>query len=431
MPSVALTTLGCKVNQFETETMAGLFQARGYEVVPFTEVADFYVINTCSVTAEGERKSRQLIRRAHKENPQSIVAVVGCYAQIAPQEIQNLAGVHVVIGTKGRAQIVDLMERAAQKHAILNAVTNSRVQQPFEDIPILTVPGRTRAFLKIEEGCSNFCSYCIIPYARGPVRSRNLESVQREAAKLDAMGFQEIVLTGIHLGLYGSDFAMKACLADAVRATLQAAPHVHRVRLSSLESVEFSAGLMQLLQTEPRFAKHLHLPLQSGSDKILTAMNRHYTTADFARLVQMAREAAPQIAISTDIIVGFPGETEADFNASLAFAEHMQFSRMHVFPYSKRVGTMAAEMQGQVDESEKKARVARMRALADRMADDFRERFIGQEAEVLFETAKDGLSNGHTETYLRVYTDVPIPSGTLCKMHFVKLYRDGLWGMPV
>lgn len=427
MPKVALTTLGCKVNQFETETMEGLFKKKGYEIVPFTEAADYYVINTCSVTSLGEKKSRQLIRRAKRQNEQAIIAVTGCYSQVAPEEIKAIDGVRVVLGTKERAHIVDYVERAAREDGILDEVTDIMQADAFEDIPLYDVPQRTRAFLKIQEGCSNFCSYCIIPYARGPLRSRHPDSVLQEARKLVDMGFKEIVLTGIHLGAYGRDLAEEVTLADAARAVLSI-PELRRLRLGSLESIELSPELFQLIREDERFAKHLHLPLQAGSDEILQAMNRHYDTARFAELIDTVEASVPGIAMSTDIIVGFPGETEDMFRRSLDFVAKMNFARMHVFPYSKRKGTPAATMPDQVPEPVKKERVHRMQQLADKKAAEFHAGFLGHTMKVLFETEHQGITDGLTGNYIRVYTDAPVVSGEIYAVKLERLYRDGIWG---
>ena len=426
MPKAALTTLGCKVNQFETETMEGLFRQRGYAIVPFDEAADVYVINTCSVTSLGEKKSRQLIRRARRLNERAVIAVTGCYAQVAPEEIRAIEGVRVVLGTKERSGIVDHVERAAREAGVFDGTGDIMHASEFEDIPLFGAPARTRAFLKIEEGCENFCSFCIIPYARGPVRSRLLKSVRREAAKLLAMGFKEIVLTGIHLGCYGRDLG-DVTLADAVRAVLSL-PGLKRLRLGSLESIELSDDLLALLAQEERFAGHLHLPLQAGSDEVLRAMNRHYDTAKFAALIERVERAVPGVAISTDIIVGFPGETQELFEESLAFVERMNFARMHVFPYSPRRGTPAAAFAAQVPEAEKKARVHLMQALAAKKSEAFHAAFLGTEMPVLFETEREGVTDGLTANYIRVYTDAPVRTGEIHAMRLVRLYRDGVWG---
>ena len=429
MPTVAFATLGCKVNQFETETVEGLFRQRGYEVVPFSEAADVYVINTCSVTSLGDSKSRQLIRRARRQNDAAIIAVTGCYAQVSPEEIKALDGVRVVLGTKDRAKIVDYVEQAAREDGLLDGVADVMEQGEFEDIPLFGMPTRTRAFLKIEDGCQNFCSYCIIPYARGPVKSRQLSHIRREAEKLAGAGFKEIVLTGIHLGAYGKDLPGNVTLADACREVL-AVSGLKRLRLGSLESIELSPEIFALMrEEEERFCAHLHLPMQAGSDAILKAMNRHYDTAEFGRLIQRVEQEIPGIAISTDVIVGFPGETEELFQESLDFAERMNFSRMHVFPYSRRKGTPAASMPGQVPEPVKKERVHRMQALARRKAEEFHQGFLGRKMRVLFETSHEGIADGLTDNYIRVYADADgAELGEISMVSLEKLYKDGVWG---
>ena len=427
----AFMTLGCKVNQFETETMEGLFRARGYDVVPFEERADVYVINTCSVTHLSDRKSRQLIRRAVRTNPAACVAVTGCYAQVAPEEIRALDGVRVVIGTKERARIVDYVEASLRADTgVAGTITDIMQARVFEDIPLHALPHRTRAFLKIEDGCQNFCTFCIIPYARGPVKSRELSAVAREMRLLVDAGFHEVVLTGIHLGAYGIDLAERPTLADACRTAL-AEEGLRRLRLGSLESVELSADLLELMRTEPRFAAHLHLPLQAGSDAVLRAMNRHYTTAQFAQLVMEVRAAVPGVAISTDIIVGFPGETEEDFAAGMDFVRRMGFARMHVFPYSARRGTPAARRTDQVPPMVRKERAARMQALAEELAEGYHRSMLGSVAEVLFETQEDGVTDGLTETYVRVYTDAPVTRGEIAPVRLTHIYKDGVWGVPI
>jgi len=428
VPRVALATLGCKVNQFETESMEGLFKQAGYDIVPFEQQAEVYVINTCSVTSMSDRKSRQMVRRAQHANPQAIIAVCGCYAQVSPEDVKGIEGVRVVLGTKERAHIVDYVEQAAREDGVvLDAVGDIMQAHTFEDIPLYDMPQRTRAFLKIEDGCENFCSYCIIPYARGPVKSRQPEAVRREAEKLVAAGFKEIVLTGIHLGAYGRDLAEDVRLVDACRAVL-AVPGLRRLRLGSLESLELSPELFALIREDARFCPHLHLPLQAGSDAILQAMNRHYDTAEFARLIANVEREVPGIAVSTDIIVGFPGETEELFQESLDFVARMNFARMHVFPYSRRAGTPAAARKDQVPEPVKKERVHRMQALAARKSEEFHRMFLGQTLDVLFETTTDGITDGLTNNYVRVYTDQSVVNGDIYAVKMEKRYKDGLWG---
>ena len=401
--TVAFMTLGCKVNQYETETMEGLFRQAGYRVVPFTESADVYIVNTCSVTMLGEKKSRQLVRRAQRQNEAALIAVTGCYAQLAPDIVGTLPGVRLIVGTQDRGRIVELVEEAAAGSEVLRDVGDIMAADTFEDIPLFAAPERTRAFLKIQEGCQNFCTFCIIPYTRGPLRSRALASVRREAEKLVAAGFREIVLTGIHLGAYGRDLTGTVTLADAARTVLEI-DGLQRLRLGSLESVELTPALFTLLRDDRRFARHLHLPLQAGSDAVLREMHRFYDTAGYERLLTRIREEVPGIAISTDIIVGFPGETEAMFQESLAFVRRQEFARVHVFPYSRRPATPAAVRSDQVPHPVRRERVKMMQALADEMAADYHGKFIGTIVPVLFETQPEGVADGLTDTYIRVYT---------------------------
>lgn len=428
--TVAFMTLGCKVNQYETETMEGLFRQAGYRVVPFTESADVYIVNTCSVTMLGEKKSRQLVRRAQRQNEAALIAVTGCYAQLAPDIVGTLPGVRLIVGTQDRSRIVELVEEAAAGSEVLRDVGDIMAADTFEDIPLFVAPERTRAFLKIQEGCQNFCTFCIIPYTRGPLRSRALVSVRREAEKLVAAGFREIVLTGIHLGAYGRDLTGTVTLADAARTVLEI-DGLQRLRLGSLESVELTPALFTLLRDDRRFARHLHLPLQAGSDAVLREMHRFYDTAGYERLLTRIREEVPGIAISTDIIVGFPGETEAMFQESLAFVRRQEFARVHVFPYSRRPATPAAARSDQVPHPVRRERVKMMQALADEMAADYHGKFIGTIFPVLFETQHEGVADGLTDTYIRVYTKGPVKVGEITAMRLLRLYRDGLWGEPI
>lgn len=428
--TVAFMTLGCKVNQYETETMEGLFRQAGYRVVPFTESADVYIVNTCSVTMLGEKKSRQLVRRAQRQNEAALIAVTGCYAQLAPDVVGTLPGVRLIVGTQDRGRIVELVEEAAVRPDVLRDVGDIMAADTFEDIPLFAAPERTRAFLKIQEGCQNFCTFCIIPYTRGPLRSRALFSVRREAEKLVAAGFREIVLTGIHLGAYGRDLTGTVTLADAARTVLEI-DGLQRLRLGSLESVELTPALFTLLRDDRRFARHLHLPLQAGSDAVLQEMHRFYDTAGYERLLARIREEVPGIAISTDIIVGFPGETEAMFQESLAFVRRQEFARVHVFPYSRRPATPAAARSDQVPHPVRRERVKMMQALADEMAADYHGKFIGTIIPVLFETQHEGVADGLTDTYIRVYTKGPVKVGEITAMRLLRLYQDGLWGEPI
>lgn len=424
----AFATLGCKVNQYETESMEGLFKARGYELVAFNGEADVYVINTCSVTQLGEKKSRQLIRRAHRMNPAAIVAVTGCYAQAEADKIREMEGVGVVIGTRERGRIVDLVEEAMASGQTQNAVGNIMEADVFEDIPLTEKPLRTRAFLKIQEGCTNFCTYCIIPYTRGPLRSRPLFSIREEARRLAESGFDEIVLTGIHLGAYGRDLTEDIDLADAAQAVLDAGD-VKRLRIGSLESIEVSPKLLALLKEDGRICHHLHLPLQAGHDTVLKAMNRHYTAAEFKDLLAHLLAEVPDLAISTDIIVGFPGETDEIFEATLDYVEALPLARMHVFPYSRRKGTPAASYPNQVDEAVKKERAHRMGQLAEKKARAYAETWIGKDVEILVERCSGGRIEGLTPQYIRVYAEGEAEEGTFLTVCPQKTIEEGLWAI--
>lgn len=426
--TVAFITLGCKVNQFETELMEGLFKQKDYKVVPNDEKADIYVINTCSVTSFADKKSRQLIRRSARLNENAVIAVTGCYAQAASDKVAEITGVKVVLGTNNRHQIVDFVEAAMNDGAIHNGVTDIMKARDFEDIPMLEVPARTRAFLKIQEGCTNFCSYCIIPFTRGPVRSRKLASVKSEAEKFLSMGFKEIVFTGIHLGAYGRDFHDGTTLADAARTVLEL-DGLQRLRLGSLESIELSDELLTMVRENPKFSHHLHLPLQAGSDYVLKRMNRHYNREEFRKLIENVKNAIPGVAISTDIIVGFPGETEEMFAESLDYIRSLGFSRVHVFPYSPREGTPAASMPDQIPDNIKKERVHRLQQVAEEMTRAFHEQYLGTKQKVLWETRTKGVTDGVTDTYIRVYTKADVIPGEITEVKLERLYEDGVWGI--
>ncbi|HWR55557.1 MAG TPA: tRNA (N(6)-L-threonylcarbamoyladenosine(37)-C(2))-methylthiotransferase MtaB [Negativicutes bacterium] len=401
MQKVAFTTLGCKINQFETDTLMGLFKRAGYAVVEFDAFADVYVINTCSVTHLGERKSRQLIRRAVRRNPAAVIAVTGCYAQTAPDAVASIPGVNLIIGTQQRERIVALVQQAKPLGDPLKMVDDIMAAREFEDIPLYDNPGRTRAFLKIQEGCESFCSYCIIPYARGPLRSRTPDSVLSEVRKLVAAGFSEVVLTGIHLGAYGQDLPAKTDLAAMVEKILTV-EGLQRLRLGSVEPNEITHELVELMLANPVLCRHLHLPLQSGHDDILRAMNRRYTAAEYRKLVQYLRFKLPDISVSTDLIVGFPGETDAHFAHICDYIADLALSRIHVFPYSARRGTPAAGMPGQVAAEVKEARSRCVIALAAEKERAFAAGFVGRVMPVLFEQADEERAEGLTGNYIRV-----------------------------
>lgn len=333
MAKIAFYTLGCKVNQADTASMENLFLRSGHQLVSFDGEADVYIINTCVVTNTGQRKSRQTIHRAIRKNPNALIVVTGCYPQTAAEEVKAIAGVDMIIGNQDRAQIVQLVEErlAHRQTDTLDAVHKLTASTAFEEMAAGDITDKTRAFLKIQEGCNQFCTYCIIPYARGPLRSRSLESIRTETQRLISAGFKEIVLIGIHLGCYGKENPDGPTLYDAVKTVLDV-PGVQRLRLGSLESVEVEPRLLTLMQEDARFCRHLHLPLQSGCDKTLQAMHRPYTTAKFKTLLADIKTRVPDIAITTDVIAGFPGETEADFKTTCKFAESCGFSKMHIFP---------------------------------------------------------------------------------------------------
>lgn len=407
MAKIAFYTLGCKVNQADTASMENLFLRSGHQLVSFDGEADVYIINTCVVTNTGQRKSRQTIHRAIRKNPNALIVVTGCYPQTAAEEVKAIAGVDMIIGNQDRAQIVQLVEErlAHRQTDTLDAVHKLTASTAFEEMAAGDITDKTRAFLKIQEGCNQFCTYCIIPYARGPLRSRSLESIRTETQRLISAGFKEIVLIGIHLGCYGKENPDGPTLYDAVKTVLDV-PGVQRLRLGSLESVEVEPRLLTLMQEDARFCRHLHLPLQSGCDKTLQAMHRPYTTAKFKTLLADIKTKVPDIAITTDVIVGFPGETEADFETTCKFAESCGFSKMHIFPFSARKGTPAEKFAGAVTEAVKKERADILGRIDETMHKAFLQAMVGQNAEVLFEQpAGDGYFEGLTGNYQRVFVN--------------------------
>lgn len=405
MAKIAFYTLGCKVNRADTASMENLFLRSGHQLVSFDGEADVYIINTCVVTNTGQRKSRQTIHRAIRKNPNALIVVTGCYPQAAAEEVKAIAGVDMIIGNQDRAQIVQLVEErlAHRQTDTLDAVHKLTASTAFEEMAAGDITDKTRAFLKIQEGCNQFCTYCIIPYARGPLRSRSLESICTETQRLISAGFKEIVLIGIHLGCYGKENPDGPTLYNAVKTVLDV-PGVQRLRLGSLESVEVEPRLLTLMQEDARFCRHLHLPLQSGCDKTLQAMHRPYTTAKFKTLLADIKNRVPDIAITTDVIVGFPGETEADFETTCKFAESCGFSKMHIFPFSARKGTPAEKFAGAVTEAVKKERADILGRIDETMHKAFLQAMVGQTAEVLFEQpAGEDYFEGLTGNYQRVF----------------------------
>lgn len=403
MKTVSFCTLGCKVNQYETEAMITLFKDAGYRICDFSDVCDVYVINTCTVTGTGERKSRQMINRAHQKNPDAVIAVVGCYSQVEPEKVRKTEGVSIVLGTKDRSRIVELTQKALKEKSSDCTVNVYDImkQREYEELWITSYEDKTRAFVKIEEGCTEFCSYCIIPYARGPVRSRPIESIKKEVTALSENGYREIVLTGIHIGSYGRDLE-NVSLIDAIDAVSEV-EGIKRVRLGSVEPRVLTEDFVLKISQNPKICDHFHISLQSGCDKTLRAMNRKYTTDEYRQAVKRLRNAFENPAITTDIITGFPGETREDFETTLDFAKEISFSEIHVFPYSPRKGTKAAEMEEQVEKKEREKRAKELIEAANNLHSEYLKAFIGKEAEVLFEQKnKGGMFEGHMKNYVKV-----------------------------
>lgn len=402
MNKVIFHTLGCKVNQYETEAMEELFEKNGYRIVKEEEIPDIHVINTCTVTNLSDRKSRQIIRRAKKINSDSIVAVVGCYSQVSPEEVSNIEGVDVIIGTTDRNEIVNLCEMAYRDKVQINIVKNIKTQKEFEKINIDTIKGRTRAYMKIQDGCNQYCTYCIIPYARGPIRSRDLDDIVSETEKLSKEGFKEIVLTGIHIASYGKD-NKKATLIKVLEE-VAGVEGIKRIRFSSIEPTLIDDDFMKDLLRIGKVCDHFHLSLQSGSDSVLRRMNRKYTTSQYSNIVDTIRKYMPDAGITTDIIVGFPGESESEFKETCDFVKKIGFSKIHVFKYSPRQGTPAAEYSDQVDGNVKNDRSSKLIELGERLLKDFNSKFVGRELSVLFEeqNSDENYIEGYTTNYIRV-----------------------------
>lgn len=430
MKKAALHNLGCKVNAYETEAMQQMLESAGYEIVPFGEMADVYVINTCSVTNMADRKSRQMLHRAKKQNPEAVVVAAGCYVQTKESEAVVDDAIDIIIGNNMKHELVSRLDEYFRDHGKIDAVLDiNDKNQEFEELYLEKPSEHTRAFIKVQDGCNQFCSYCIIPYARGRVRSRNMESVLEEVKRLAQNGYQEVVLTGIHLSSYGIETGESLlCLIQEIHKV----DGIKRIRLGSLEpkvvTEEFASHLSRL----DKICPHFHLSLQSGCDATLQRMNRKYTVEEYATGCKILRKYFEHPAITTDVIVGFPGETEEEFQITRAFLEEIHFYEMHIFQYSKRQGTRAAEMKNQVPETVKKVRSAKLIELDDKMSKEFRQYYLGREEEVLFEEATEieGKSYyiGYTKEYVKVAkaSDIPLDNqmrkGTLTKMINDEIY---------
>ena len=427
----AFYTLGCKVNQYETESMREQFRRAGFDVVSENEAADVYVVNTCTVTNMADRKSRQYIRKAHKLNPDAVIAVTGCYAQMDKEAVASIEGVDIVTGTDEKSEILKLVEDMLQvRHENIIDVKPYDQLNKYEELGVISeMEGRTRAFIKIQEGCDRFCSYCIIPFARGKVRSRARDEIVQEVHGLVGRGYKEIVLTGINTALYGTDLGYGG-IAPLIGA-LDELDGDFRIRLSSLEptvvDADYAAGLLKY----SKLCHHLHLSAQSGSDSVLAAMNRHYTHEDYLEIVRRLREQDPYYGISADIIVGFPGETEEDFQRSVDLVRESELIKTHVFKYSVRRGTRAASMPDQVDEKIKNKRSKILIDAAEETARAFCVKCIGQKRRVLFERDEHGMLTGYTDNYIKVYVPADEPDvrpGEFADIRLTELYEDGMRG---
>lgn len=402
MKTVAFHTLGCKVNQYETEAMEELFQNSGYLIVSDNELADIYVINTCTVTNLSDRKSRQFIRKSKKINESAIIAVVGCYSQVSPNEVAEIEGVDVIIGTSDRNRIVELCEKAKLYHEKINVVKSIKTYKTFEKININQIKSKTRAYIKIQDGCNQFCSYCIIPYARGPIRSREYDDIIIEANKLATAGFKELVLTGIHVASYGKDLN-KISLIEVIKG-IGKIEEIERIRLSSLEPTIIDEDFMESIINSKKVCDHFHLSLQSGSNSVLGRMKRKYTKEIFEDKVNLIRKYMPDVGLTTDIIVGFPGETEDEFRETVQFIKTIGFSRIHVFKYSPRKGTPAASFDNQIDGKLKNERSEVLINLGEEFTKEFNYKFFNKRLDVLFEEKSKHLDNtyeGYTTNYIR------------------------------
>jgi len=429
MKKAAFITLGCKVNTYESEGMKRLFEENGYVIVSPDQSADVYVINTCTVTHLSDRKSRQMIRKVKRINPDAVVAAVGCYAQVAPDEVSAIEGVNLVVGNNHKADIVRLVNEATN-NSQETAVSEWKYLKEYENLWIDSYGERVRAILKIQDGCDQFCSYCIIPYARGSVRSRDPEDILNEAGRLSENGFSEIVLTGIHLTSYGKD-TRDISLFDILKS-LNGIEGIKRIRLGSLEPMFMTSELIHRLSGLEKLCPHFHLSLQSGCDETLKRMNRRYTTNDYINIVKNIRNSFLHAAITTDIMVGFPGETDDEFNQTCNFVEQIGFSQAHIFQYSRRKGTRASDMEDQVPSSVKERRSKILIDICEKSKINFRDNLLGKVMEVLFENEKGGMWEGHTTNYVpvRVLSDTPL-TGCIYSVKLLERREDYILGQII
>ncbi|MFD1335427.1 tRNA (N(6)-L-threonylcarbamoyladenosine(37)-C(2))-methylthiotransferase MtaB [Oceanobacillus iheyensis] len=425
MTTVAFHTLGCKVNHYETEGIWRMFKEEGYERVDFDHNSDVYVINTCTVTNSGDKKSRQVIRRAIRKNPDAVVCVTGCYAQTSPGEIMEIPGVDIVVGTQDRKNIFSYIEEHQKTKEPVNGVSNIMKNRVFEEMDVPVFTDRTRASLKIQEGCNNFCTFCIIPWSRGLLRSRDPKNVIEQATKLVKAGYKELVLTGIHTAGYGED--MKDYNFAMLLRELEEVEGLERIRISSIEASQITDEVIDVIDQSNKIVRHLHVPLQSGSDSVLARMRRKYSTSFYKEKVNKLQKALPGLAITSDVIVGFPGETEEEFQQTYSFIKEIGYAELHVFPFSRRTGTPAARMENQVEDSIKEKRVHDLIALSDQLAKEYASRYENEVLEVIPEEQIDeNQSNtlvGYTDNYMKVqFEGTPDLIGKIVK---VKVTQSG------
>ena len=420
-------TLGCKVNQYETQAMEQLLQSRGHTICPFTDDCDGYIINTCSVTAVADKKNRAMLRRCRKAHPDAVIAVCGCYSQHAPDALPDA---DVIGGSAQREAFIDMVLQTAADRQRRSRVDAALKRRSFEVLPAGGLSGRTRAMLKVQDGCVNFCSYCIIPYTRGPVRSAPVELAVEQAKALAAQGYREIVITGIEIASWGVDLPGKPGLEVLLQALCQAVPQL-RLRLGSLEPRIITEDFCRQLKSMDNLCHHFHLSMQSGCDTVLARMKRKYDTARFLESVTLLKQAFPGCAITTDMIVAFPGETEEEFSQSLSFIRQCGFADMHIFPYSRRPGTPADKMPGQLSNAVKEQRSQAAIAVAEEMNLAYRQALVGSTVQVLFEEPEKDLFVGHTDTYVKVYMPGKNLHNRLLPVKITGLFQDGLLSEPV
>ena len=422
-----IITLGCKVNQYESEAVEEIFQARGYEKKQNN--ADIYVINTCTVTNMSDRKSRQMISRARRDNPEAVIAVMGCYSQVKPEEVAAIEGVDVVLGSRNKEEVVDLCENVLQNKKAIDKVLSFSETKTIEELEISNQEAMTRAYMKIQDGCNMYCSYCLIPYARGNIASRDMDSIKEEAKRLAQNGYKEIVLTGIHVASYGKDLRNGTSLIDVIEEVAKT-EGIERIRLSSMEPRHITRDFLERMKATGKACDHFHLSLQSGSDDILRAMNRKYDTKIFKEKVNLIREVFPNAGLTTDIIVGFPTETEENHEETKDFVKDIKFAKTHLFKYSKRDGTKAASMKPEVDGNVKKVRLKELEAIEEVNRLNFLKNQIGKALSVLFESKSDmeGYKSGYSTNYLRVNVKADIGDNEVRDVLITEIKNDELVG---